>query len=417
MKQKVYIDEAGCTRRKLDLERIRTYLELNDYVLVHSPEQADRIIVATCAFKKKEEDDSVARLHELKKYADKIVVFGCLPDIAPERFAQFDNLPKVAPKELDKIQVHFAETRQPFADISDAHLLAHGRALPDWRGMRRNLTSISSDVGLFSRDFFHQTMVATGMRLRALMTRPAAPYFLTVCRGCLGKCSYCAIRRSIGTVKSKPVAAVCDDFCAGIAKGYRNFAILGDDPGCYGVDIGSSLPELLEALVEQCATIGQAGRQKHDRVGLHLKEIHPKFLIAHADTLIKKHSFTYITDMLCPIQSGSDRILELMGREHTMPKLGNVLRTIKGCYPSTVLTSQIIVGFPGEKESDFQQTLEAVRDCAFQSVVVFPYDNKEGTEAAELPDKVPQRVIRKRMRAAFRYFESHKIQAYYNCPT
>ena len=85
MCKRVYLEKAGCNRRQLDLEKIRSYLEENGYTLAQSPKTADLILLGTCAFKEKEEDESVVRLRALRKYDKQILVYGCLPDIAKEK--------------------------------------------------------------------------------------------------------------------------------------------------------------------------------------------------------------------------------------------------------------------------------------------------------------------------------------------
>jgi tRNA A37 methylthiotransferase MiaB len=90
---KVYIEAAGCDRRQLDTESIRSYLEANGYELVSDPSQADRILAVTCAFKKKEEDESIRRLRSLRRYGKDILVYGCLADIAAGRYQEFDEIP------------------------------------------------------------------------------------------------------------------------------------------------------------------------------------------------------------------------------------------------------------------------------------------------------------------------------------
>ena len=105
-----------------------------------------------------------------------------------------------------------------------------------------------------------------------------------------------------------------------------------------------------------------------------------------------------------------------MKREHTMADLRASLVSMLVAFPKINLLTQIIVGFPTETDTDFQQTLEAVKGSGFKSVVVFPYDDKEGTEASLIHDKVPSRILRQRMRQAFQYFRENNIEALYNCP-
>ena len=414
MKEKVFIEEAGCNRRQLDIKSIRSYLQSNDYELVARPEEADKILVATCAFKKLEEDESIQRLRHFRKYGAEMVVYGCLPDIAEERYREFADIPNVAPREIEKIESLFPGTMKGFSEITDNNLI----------GKKSNnfLKSIMRTVQTkptMDREFWHR-MIATGRKkITDIISPPVIPYYLFACRGCLGKCSYCAIRKSIGSVRSKSIAAVVTEFQSGIKDGYRDFTILGDDPGCYGVDRESSLPELLQALF----TAGTEAEEHKGRTGaargeivFRLNEIHPKFLIPYTEKFLAMEHFSSVRSILCPLQSGSNRVLELMQREHTAERFEEVVQQIHAQQPQTVFNTQMIIGFPSETEEDFYETLERVARCHFNSVVIFPYDDKFGSDSALLPEKVPEKVIQKRMRKAFQYFAQAGVTAYYKCP-
>lgn len=407
MATKVYIDVAGCKRRQLDIQTLRNYLEINGHTLVENPEDADRIVVSTCAFKQKEEDESVNRLRFFRKFGRDILVLGCLPDIAGERYREFADFHKVAPREIAHVDRYFEHDTVKFAQVAEANLMRRN-SVDIVKSLKRKLQS----GALFNRDFFAETAHAGVNRLKELMCAPEESWFLFVCRGCHGKCSYCAIRRSIGPVKSKPIARVVEEMQAGLQAGYRDFSILGDDPGCYGLDNRESFPQLLDALVEALPAAAAAT----PGIRFHIKEIHPKFLIGYATDLIGRPGFRLVRSMLCPVQSGSDRILQLMQREHTAGGLRQVLQQTRCAHPQMTLDTQIIVGFPSESDDDFHATLEMVRTSGFNTVVVFPYHDKEGTEASGIGEKVSQAVIRKRMGNAFSYFRRHGVKPYYSCP-
>jgi tRNA A37 methylthiotransferase MiaB len=174
------------------------------------------------------------------------------------------------------------------------------------------------------------------------------------------------------------------------------------------LDMGSSLPELLEPLFAACA-----GRKD---IAFHLNEIHPKFLISYAEQLLALEGFSSVRSILCPIQSGSDRILKSMHREHTIPRFQAALEKIRERQPQTRFNTEIMVGFPSETEDDFQQTLDVVQRCRFDYVVIFPYDDKVGTASSLLPEKIPAGIIQKRMRKAFQHFAKAGVAAYHQCP-
>jgi len=407
---RIYVEEAGCKRRQLDIETIKKYLQANGHALVENPEDADRILVSTCAFKKKEEDDSVKRLRFFRKFGREIVVFGCLPDIASDRYREFADFHKIAPREIEHIDRYFDHDVVKYAEMSEENLVTR-KNLNIVKSLKRKIQSGE----LFNREFFAETAQSGVNRLKDLLSEPQESWFLFVCRGCHGKCSYCAIRRSVGPVKSKPVSDVVAELRRGLRAGYRDFSILGDDPGCYGLDNGGNLPDLLRALRLSLDDGDRKGEKLTD-ISFHIKEIHPKFLIKYERELLEQPFTRLVKSMLCPVQSGSDRILELMQREHTAGELQKILRKARQLQPQMNLETQMIVGFPSESESEFSATLDMVRQAQFNSVVVFPYHDKEGTPASEIQDKVSPEVIRKRMQSAFSYFRKHGIKAYYRCP-
>ena len=409
MNVKIFIEEAGCNRRQLDIKTIRAYLESNNYELVTRPEDADKILVATCAFKKFEEDESVQRLRYFRKYGVEMIVYGCLPDIAVERYREFADIPKVAPREIENIEILFPGDKKRYADVASTHLIGDKS-----HHIFKSLTRVIQTQPTMDREFWHRLMASGRKKIADRLSPPVTPYYLFACRGCLGLCSYCAIRKSVGTVRSKPIATVVAEFQQGVKDGYRDFTILGDDPGCYGIDLGSSLPELLQALFG-AAEAAETERTK-GKIVFRLNEIHPKFLIPYTEAFLSLESFSSVRSILCPIQSGSNRILELMQREHTAEKFETVVRKIRTQQPETVFTTQIIIGFPSEREEDFHETLDRVARCRFNSVVIFPYDDKDNSDSSLLAEKVPEKVIQQRMRQAFKYFAKAGVTAYYKCP-
>lgn len=410
---RVYVEAAGCDRRRLDAESIRRYLEANGHELVSDPGQADRILAVTCAFKQKEEEESVRRLRSLRRYGRDILVYGCLADIAGGSYAEFNDLPSIAPREIDTIDQYFEGTEIPFAEVRDANINA--RAPVSLTRVRRRV-----EAGLIPwQESLDRLRNADFKRFLRLSAETDNPFNLFVCRGCLGLCSYCAIGRAIGSVRSKSVEDVLAEFRRGIEEGYRTFNVIGDDPGCYGLDLSTSLPQLLSALFDASGSAeSDAGVLSNGPtpIRFHIRDIHPKHLIRYHLQMLELERFSLVQSILCPIQSGSDRVLQLMDREHSAADLLQTLQRTRERYPGVRLDTQIIVGFPTETEADLERTLNFIRDARFDSVLVFPYDDKEDTAASGLKGKIPQAETRRRMRSAFRYFRRARIRAYHSCP-
>ena len=243
-------------------------------------------------------------------------------------------------------------------------------------------------------------------------------YYLYVSRGCLGKCSYCAIRRAVGTVKSKDISDIVAEFTDGFQNGYRNFIILGDDPGCYGIDISANFQKLLAALLEksnELTTDLPEDRDHNHRLRFYINEIHPKFLIRYADDLMESIADSQIKGILCPVQSGNNRILKLMSREHTAEELEGTILKIKEQNPSIQLSTQIIAGFPSKSDTEFSDTLNFQKDTGFDTATVFPYDDKPNTPASKLQNKLPEKEIRNRTKMTLKFMERNGIEAYTKC--
>lgn len=404
----VYIESGGCTRRQLDLKTVQTYLQANGYEMVSHPRMADCILVSTCAFKKKEEDQSYERLRALQAYPARMLALGCLPDIAPQRFEDLGDMIKIAPKELHTIDDFFEHDKLSFAEVAESHVLA-GEAGGVLQSIKKRLNNSWHIRNSLAAD----DLVMAWERLKRRLKSSVKEYHLFVCRGCQGLCSYCAIRRAIGPVRSKPIAQIIEELREGYQKGYRHFPILGDDPGCYGLDIGTDFPTLLGELLTEASRLGT----RHGASpAFHIHDIHPKFVIRYQDELARLSAARACQSILLPIQSGSDRILQLMEREHTVSDLIAAVQTMRQARQDLELTTQIIVGFPTETEDDFHASLRAVRDARYSTVVVFPYHDKTGTNAAALHPKTPEKTIRKRKKAAFQFFRDNGIKAYPNCP-
>ena len=250
---KAFVSVAGCSRRKLDVAKLYTYLARNDYRIVDNPEKADYIMVTTCAFNA---DQEAASFQSLDRYRDckaKKIVLGCLPDIAPRKYHERCSFEYVSPRNIDRVDDLLEGIRYKYSEIPDSNSLSPTIRHSNLRGA---LGSFTRDFEL-SRNFLDRSIQY--VRNRFFGTRDS--YYLSICRGCLGTCTYCAVRNAVGRVKSKSSHVILDEFRAGRESGHRSFVIIGDDVGAYGQDIGESLPRLLAALLDEPGVRGtRAGR-------------------------------------------------------------------------------------------------------------------------------------------------------------
>jgi MiaB/RimO family radical SAM methylthiotransferase len=391
----------------LEIEKIKRYLKTNGYETVNSPGKADYIMLATCAFKKKEEEHSIRRLKDLRKYKTDFLVYGCLPDISPEKYREFEQIKHIAPKDLDTIDKFFDDIRIRFDAVPESNLIEMNRQKPLLGTLKKKV----SNGEIFRKEFYDRAKRRFAQEITKNRNE-LQDFYLYICRGCLGKCSYCAIRRAVGSVKSKKPAEIIKELYIGHSNGYLNFKILGDDPGCYGLDIGTDFPNLLSDIVDKSHELNT---NANNGISLYINEIHPKFIIMYADALLQLMKRDEIKGILCPVQSGSARILELMKREHTPARLHSVINKIKNANSNIKITTQIIVGFPSESDTDFFDTLNFLKNSAFSEVTIFPYHDKKNTYASKLDHKIPEPVILERVKTAKQFLKQNRIAAYEKC--
>jgi threonylcarbamoyladenosine tRNA methylthiotransferase CDKAL1 len=180
-------------------------------------------------------------------------------------------------------------------------------------------------------------------------------FTIRLARGCLGNCSYCAIKFAAGTLESKPIGEILLEFKKGLSQGHRLFTLIAGDTGCYGIDIGTSAVELLSEIFKV------DGAYK-----LIIKEFNAQWLIKYQSELetLLTTNFDKIDYIIVPVQSASDKILRLMQRPYNIENVKNCLRSLKSNIPQLNITTHIMAGFPEETEEDFQKSVDFIREKA-----------------------------------------------------
>jgi len=218
------------------------------------------------------------------------------------------------------------------------------------------------------------------------MTTPSPSWFCVRCAtGCTGTCSYCGIRHAQGFIQSVPIDTIVRQAEKGLAMGYKEIALTGEDMGGYGVDRKESLADLLNELV----------KLKGDFT-INLRFIDPFWLLRLFDKLQPSFNSGKVKSFCVPAQSGSDRILKAMSRRYTFSEIKDGVNDTLRFTKVRMIATNIIVGFPGETPEDFRDSIRLVNEVDFSLYLIFPYEERPGTKAASFPNKIPESIKQKR---------------------
>lgn len=382
---------TGCPRRKLDTATIYNYLKVNGGQPIRRPEYADLIIVYTCGAFYSTEQRSLATIKSMlrrKRNGATLIVTGCLVRINRSVLRNTSKFTILDPFELRNLDVIIG-ARIPYETVPDANVvpaiagLSNGSYL--WK-FKNNFR--------FTRDFLKKSLKFILRTVELQNPKAKLPfsddvYNVKIAHGCLGNCSYCAIRIAAGQLKSKPMDQIFREFKNGLAKGYKRFVLRAEDIGCYGLDIGTTSPKLLRNLF--CIP----GDFK-----IQIKDFNARWLVRFFDELLPTfaHNHDKIEVIGIPIQSGSDRILQLMKRHYRIASVKRCLIKLKENIPQCRLYTHMLVGFPGESDSDFRMSKDIVKEIDFAGVSTYVYEDRPGTGAFYMPGKVPETIKFKRKR-------------------
>lgn len=367
--KKVFIFNTGCEKRFLDSERAKDYFKKNNWKIVKDPDKADLILYTTCAVNKNLEDVAVKNIIKFKKFKTKLIVSGCLPKINKDRLKKHFNGSTLSPDSLEEIDKLFPKNKVKFNQVPDANTFKMGKLSPE-----QNIWTDRKGKQL-AKDFFKQGFDFFDEKLKG---KKKEIFYLRIATGCFGNCSYCGIKKAVGRLKSKPLKECIREFDQGLKKGFKRFAIQAEDTGGYGLDTNTKFSDLLKEIL----------KRKED-FQIYIGNLNPVWLWKFKDDLLEVFRSKKIVKVECPIQSGNDRILRLMNRYPPSSKeLISIFQQLKKVNPSLKLKTDIIVGFPTEKEADFKKTLDFIKKIKFSDIVVFKFHGLPGTKAERLNKKL-----------------------------
>jgi len=399
---KIFVFSMGCASRQLDGERYKKFFITNGHKIIDQPDEADYILVNTCAFRKQEENrsiDKIKEFHRRKKEGAQIIVCGCLPGINKQRLIEIFDGEHFTPQNSNKLDDLFS-AKIRLDSIADSNKFELTRVKSALDLLKTVWATNKSEL---LKKITNYIKAKVTMKQRELNSREK--FFIRISNGCLGNCSYCGIKLAIGKLKSKPIELITREFLDGINHGYKKFVLTSDDSGAYGLDIGLNFPELLKKLA-----------QISNDVELEIEELNARWLVQYQDELINILKKQKITNFWVAIQSGSDKILMMMNRpgKGGINSIVNCIKNIKQNIPKLQIKAQYIVGFPGETEEDASATTKSIIDSNLDAVNLFKFDPKPSTEAAYLPDQLTEKQKNKRIKIMKKSLKKHGVEVFTN---
>lgn len=355
VKKKLSIITLGCQMNKHDSGWISGLLA-DEYDYTDDNSEADLLIVNTCAVREKAEDKFFSQLGRLRPLKEKnknmvIGVAGCVAQELGEKIVKRDPSVDIvfgtrAIEKLPELLQRFEETGRPQIDTSD-----------------------TSDY-----DDFPQRRDSEFLA------------WVSIMRGCDNFCSYCIVPQTRGPEQSRPMESILAEIKSLGEGGYKEITLLGQNVNSYGRGLSSLIdfPELLYE-IDKLNTIPRVRF-----VTSHPKDLSDRLINAMEDLP------SVCPALHLPIQSGSNEVLDRMSRGYTVEKYFERVGRLRSKIPDLALTSDLIVGFPGETDDDFKATVEAVKRAEFENIYLFKYSPRPGTAAADYENTVSGEVVKAR---------------------
>lgn len=377
--KKVHIKSFGCQMNVYDGQRMADILAAQGYEETAAPEGADLILLNTCHIR----DRAVQKVYtELGKLRDlkngqnaagqetRIVVAGC-----------------VAQAEGAEIQ-----RRQAAVDLVVGPQAYH--RLPELLAEAKRKRVVDTDLPIDDKFGFLPAPKPAAIRGRGISA------FVTIQEGCDKFCAFCVVPYTRGAEFSRPVTALVSEIERLADAGVRDVTLIGQNVNAYHGAGPDGQIWGLARLMHRVAEIAGIARIRYTTS--HPRDMDDELIAAHRD-LPQVMPFLHL-----PVQAGSDRILAAMNRKHTADEYRRLIERVRKARPDIALSSDFIVGFPGETEADFAETLRLVEDIGFASSYTFKYSPRPGTPAAELDHQIAPEEMSERLQRLQERVEHHR---------
>jgi tRNA-2-methylthio-N6-dimethylallyladenosine synthase len=369
---KVYLRTFGCQMNERDSEQVAQMFVERGFTVTAQPDEADVVLLNSCSVRDQAEQKALGNMRQLGKHrkTKPNLVFGMMGCMAQSRGEQL----------LEEVpHLDLVVGTQKYHRVVD-HCVALMRAKEEAQmdDLRAPIVDIEEEKD--SQNTIRDHVVK----------EHGVSEFVSIMQGCNMKCTFCIVPYTRGPERGRPIADIVEECRRLVDQGVREVTLLGQIVNLYGrhefpkLDGKSPFVQLLEAV--------------HEIEGLHRIRFTSPHPIGYKEDVIE--AFTYLPKLVdhvhFPMQSGSDRILRAMHRPYKAAKFLEICERMKEARPGIAISTDIIVGFPGETEEDYLETKKAVEFVQFDQAFVFRYSQRKDTPAANLPDQLPERVKEER---------------------
>lgn len=373
---RAFVDTYGCQQNEADSERIRGMLRASGYEIADTEEGADCIVINTCAIREHAETrvygNVGALVHTKARHPEqKIFLCGCMMG---------------QPQVVERIKNSYRHVDGVF---NPHELWRFPELLQSVLRTNRRIFAVDDSAGNIAEGI----PVVRSSDLKA---------WVSIMYGCNNFCSYCIVPYVRGRERSRRPEEILEEVKGLIAAGYKDITLLGQNVNSYGKDLGLGV-DFADLMAEIAQLPGD--------FWLRFMTSHPKDASKKLFDTIAKYP-RIAKQFHLPFQSGNDRVLKAMNRHYTREEYLKLAHYGRQIMPELVLTSDVIVGFPGETEEEFAESLEFLKTCGLSMFHIFPYSRRKGTSAADMPDQIPNAV--KERRAAEAASAAAELEAAYH---
>ncbi|XP_024596183.1 threonylcarbamoyladenosine tRNA methylthiotransferase [Neophocaena asiaeorientalis asiaeorientalis] len=364
--QKIWIRTWGCSHNNSDGEYMAGQLAAYGYKITENASEADLWLLNSCTVKNPAEDHFRNSIKKAQEENKKIVLAGCVPQAQP-RQDYLKGLSIIGVQQIDRVVEVVEETI---------------------KGHSVRLLGQKKDNG--------KRLGGARLDLPKIRKNPLIE-IISINTGCLNACTYCKTKHARGDLASYPVDELVDRARQSFQEGVCEIWLTSEDTGAYGRDIGTSLPALLWKLVEVIP----------EGAMLRLGMTNPPYILEHLEEMAKILNHPRVYAFLhIPVQSASDTVLMEMKREYCVADFKRVVDFLKDKVPGITIATDIICGFPGETDQDFQETVKLVEEYKFPSLFINQFYPRPGTPAAKM-EQVPAQVKKQRTKDLSQVFHSY----------